>query len=68
MNIKRYSAMTDEDLRIREQQLISKGYRFVSKTDEKQLSEYEYMKNSYYGSADSFDGPRRWNIVARDPD
>jgi len=50
MNIKRYSAITDEDLRIREQQLISKGYRFVSKTDEKQLSEYDgFVKSRHSG-------------------
>lgn len=68
MNISKYSAMTDEEVRIREQQLISKGYRLVSKTDKNQLIPYEYIKNSYYGSESSSNGPRRWNIVACNPD
>ena len=48
-----------------ETQWQKEGFMLVSKTNEKDLLIGEYMKTSYRGDVNSFDGPQQWTIKRR---
>ncbi len=53
---------SDSELPSIEQSLMAQGYYPVAKTNEKDLHPGEYMKSSYSGSVESFDGQRMWTV------
>ena len=55
----------DSELQSIEESLRAQGFRLTSKSNEKELMPFEYMKTSYHGSEESFHGPRRWTVIAR---
>ena len=59
---------TDTEVFIVETQWQSEGFRLVSKTNDKDLLPHEYLKTSYRGDRNSFDGPRTLTLTRRNPD
>lgn len=51
---------SDSELMPEEARLRAQGYQLTEKSTEKDLLPMEYMKSSHHGSAQSFDGPKRW--------
>lgn len=45
-----------------ESDLLRKGYRLVNKTNTSNLEPYEYVKNQWSGTQDSFEGPVHYEI------
>jgi hypothetical protein len=52
----------DAELPKVEAALRARGYRPVNKTNEKDLLPGEYIKSSFTGSEQSFEGPKMWTV------
>lgn len=51
-----------------EADLKGKGYRLVGKSNETTLTPYEYIKSTWSGTSDSFEGPKHYVITWCSPD
>lgn len=52
----------DSELDSEEARLRAHGYQLTAKRTEKDLLPMEYMKSSFHGTAQSFEGQKRWLI------
>jgi hypothetical protein len=57
-----------EELPTIEAKLQAKGFRLTQKTRQEDLNPMEYMKRSYRGTPDSFEGPLHWEVTQRHKD
>lgn len=54
---------TETDINLKEDELIAKNYRRTNKTNDKDLEPYEYIKRSFSGSAESFEGTTKYQLT-----
>lgn len=63
MHITKHRTGTEIEISQQEAQLQAKGYRQSNNTNEKDLSPFEYIKTSYSGSVDSFEGTTKYQLT-----
>lgn len=56
---------SDLELASEEVWLQKQGYRLTGKNTDKDLLPMEYMKSSHHGSAQSFEGSKKWLLKWR---
>jgi len=63
MQTTKHRSGTEADISQQEDKLKAKGYREVNKTSGKELSPFEYIKNSYSGNEQSFEGTTKYQLT-----
>lgn len=60
MKIESHVSLKKSDIDTKEAQLIAEGYRMVGASSK--LQPYQYFRNEWSGTADSFEGPKNFQI------
>ena len=63
MQTTKHHSGTESDISQQESELKAKGYRQVNKTSDKELGSFEYIKRSYSGNAESFEGTTKYQLT-----